>query len=152
MVILLMLVGGSSGSCAGGLKTGTVGVLLLALRSGLQGRDVVTFRGRTIPDQKVLSAMTLMLVFVFLFIAASMGIAIVDDVPYLAAAYETASAMATVGVTTGITPELSTVSHIILILLMYLGRVGVLSLSLAFMTQKKAHSKINYPHADVMIG
>lgn len=58
--------------------------------------------------------MTLMLVFVFLFIAASMGIAIVDDVPYLAAAYETASAMATVGVTTGITPELSTVSHIIL--------------------------------------
>jgi len=152
MCILLMLVGGSSGSCAGGLKTGTVGVLLLALRSGLQGRDVVTFRGRTIPDQKVLSAMTLMLVFVFLFIAASMGIAIVDDVPYLAAAYETASAMATVGVTTGITPELSTVSHIILILLMYLGRVGVLSLSLAFMTQKKAHSKINYPHADVMIG
>ena len=149
MCILLMLVGGSSGSCAGGLKTGTVGVLLLALRSGLQGRDVVTFRGRTIPDQKVLSAMTLMLVFVFLFIAASMGIAIVDDV---AAAYETASAMATVGVTTGITPELSTVSHIILILLMYLGRVGVLSLSLAFMTQKKAHSKINYPHADVMIG
>lgn len=83
MCILLMLVGGSSGSCAGGLKTGTVGVLLLALRSGLQGRDVVTFRGRTIPDQKVLSAMTLMLVFVFLFIAASMGIAIVDDVPYL---------------------------------------------------------------------
>ena len=152
MCILLMLVGGSSGSCAGGLKTSTVGVLLLALRSGLRGREVVTIRGRTIPQQKVLSAMTLMLVFVFMFIAASMAIAIIDDVPYLAAAYETASAMATVGVTTGITPGLSSASHTILIILMYLGRVWVLSFSLAFMTQKKAHSKINFPHADVMIG
>ena len=152
MCILLMLVGGSSGSCAGGLKTGTVGVLLLALRSGMRGREVVTIRGRTIPQQKVLSAVTLLLGFVFLFIVASMAIAVIDEVPYLAAAYETASAMATVGVTTGITPALSNASKSILILLMYLGRVGVLSISVAFMVQKRAQSKISYPHTDVMIG
>ena len=152
MCIILMLTGGSSGSCAGGLKTGTVGVLLLALRSGLRGRETVTIRGRTIPQQKVLSAVTLLLAVMMLFLAASIAIAVLDDVPYLAAAYETASAMATVGVTTGITPSLGTASHIILIILMYLGRVGFVSFSLAFLAQNPAKSKISYPEADVMIG
>ena len=152
MCILLMLTGGSSGSCAGGLKTGTVGVLLLTLRSGMRGRANVTVRGRTIPQEKVLSAVTLALVVAFLFLAASIAIAVLDNVPYLAAAYETASAMATVGVTTGITPELGTASHSILILLMYFGRVGFVSFSLAFLAQNPAKSKISYPEADVMIG
>ena len=152
MCIILMLTGGSSGSCAGGLKTGTVGVLLLALRSGLRGRETVTIRGRTIPQQKVLSAVTLLLAVMMLFLAASIAIVVLDDVPYLAAAYETASAMATVGVTTGITPSLGTASHIILIILMYLGRVGFVSFSLAFLAQNPAKSKISYPEADVMIG
>ena len=152
MCIILMLTGGSSGSSAGGLKTGTVGVLLLALRSGLRGRETVTIRGRTIPQQKVLSAVTLLLAVMMLFLAASIAIAVLDDVPYLAAAYETASAMATVGVTTGITPSLGTASHIILIILMYLGRVGFVSFSLAFLAQNPAKSKISYPEADVMIG
>ncbi len=152
MCIILMLTGGSSGSCAGGLKAGTVGVLLLALRSGLRGRETVTIRGRTIPQQKVLSAVTLLLAVMMLFLAASIAIAVLDDVPYLAAAYETASAMATVGVTTGITPSLGTASHIILIILMYLGRVGFVSFSLAFLAQNPAKSKISYPEADVMIG
>ena len=152
MCIILMLTGGSSGSCAGGLKTGTVGVLLLALRSGLRGRETVSIRGRTIPQQKVLSAVTVLLAVMMLFLAASIAIAVLDDVPYLAAAYETASAMATVGVTTGITPSLGTASHIILIILMYLGRVGFVSFSLAFLAQNPAKSKISYPEADVMIG
>ncbi|HJH62113.1 MAG TPA: potassium uptake protein, TrkH family [Firmicutes bacterium] len=152
MCILLMLTGGSSGSCAGGLKTGTVGVLLLSLRSGLRGRETVSVRGRTIPQQKVLSAVTLLLVVGILFLAASISIAVLDGVPYLAAAYETASAMATVGVTTGITPGLGSASHIILILLMYLGRVGFVSFSLAFLAQDPAKSKICYPETNVMIG
>lgn len=152
MCILLMLVGGSSGSCAGGLKTGTVGVLLLTLRSGMRGRAVVTLRGRTIPQEKVLSAVTLVLVVALIFLAASGAITVLDDVSYLDAAYETASAMATVGVTTGITPTLSDASHIILIVLMYLGRVGFVSFSLAFLAQNPARSKISYPETNVMIG
>lgn len=152
MCIVLMLIGGSSGSTAGGLKTGTVSVLLLATRSGLRGREVVTFRGRTIPQQKVLSAVTLVLIVLLVFLPASIAIAIVDDVPYLAAAYETASAMATVGVTTGITPMLSSASHLLLIVLMYLGRVGILSFSLAFLAQGRGESKLSYPKSDVMIG
>ena len=129
-----------------------MGVLLLSLRSGLRGRETGSVRGRTIPQQKVLSAVTLLLVVGILFLAASISIAVLDGVPYLAAAYETASAMATVGVTTGITPGLGSASHIILILLMYLGRVGFVSFSLAFLAQDPAKSKICYPETNVMIG
>jgi len=149
--ILFMLVGGSSGSTAGGLKTVTLGVLLLSLRSGLRGREDVVFRGRTIPHRKVLSALTLVLMVGFLFLCASMAIAIIDGVPYLTAAYEAASAIGTVGLTCGITPGLSPFSHLLLIMLMYLGRVGVLSFSVAFLTSR-AGDRISYPETDVMIG
>jgi trk system potassium uptake protein TrkH len=152
MSILLMLVGGSSGSTAGGLKTVTVGVLLLALKSCLRGRDEVTFRERTIPQRKVLAALTLVLVVGAVFIVSSMAIAIVDGVPYLAAAFEAASAIATVGLTTGITAGLSPLSHLMLIFMMYLGRVGILSFSLAFLTQSGGANKIGYPETRVMIG
>lgn len=150
--ILLMLVGGSSGSTAGGLKTGTLAVLLLSLRAGLRGSGAVTLRGWTIPQRKVLSAMTLTLVMGALFLAASMAIALIDGVPYLSAAYEAGSALGTVGLTTGITGGLSHITHGLLIAMMYLGRVGVLSFSLAFLTQGKVKSRIGYPESDVMIG
>jgi trk system potassium uptake protein TrkH len=152
MSVLLMMVGGSSGSTAGGLKTVTVGVLLLALKSCLRGREEVTFRERTIPQRKVLAALTLVLVVGAVFIVSSMAIAIVDGVPYLAAAFEAASAIATVGLTTGITAGLSPLSHLMLILMMYLGRVGILSFSLAFLTQSGGANKIGYPETRVMIG
>ena len=72
--------------------------------------------------------------------------------PYLHAAFETASALGTVGVTVGITPSLSPVSHVILICLMYLGRIGVLTFSMAFLTRSRYPAKIKYPNLDVMIG
>lgn len=152
LCILFMLVGGSSGSTAGGIKTVTLGVLLLAVRSGLRGRDTVTLRGRTIPMPKVLSAVTLALVIALMFLVASMAISVVDGTPYLAAAFEAASALGTVGLTTGITAGLSPFSHCVLIALMYLGRVGVLSFSMAFLAEGTVQSRISYPESDVMIG
>ena len=150
--VLFMLVGGSAGSTAGGIKTVTLGVLVLAMRAGLHGRSDVTIRGRTIPLTKVLSAVTLVLVVSVMFLFSSIAISLVDGVPYLAAAYETASALGTVGLTTGITPTLSTLSHVLLIVMMYLGRVGVLSFSVAFLSQGGRKSRISYPESDVMIG
>lgn len=152
MAIMMMLVGGSSGSTAGGLKTVTIGVLLLALRAGLRGREEVTFRGRTIPHQKVLAALTLVLVVGFVFLSAAMAIAIADGVPFLNAAFEAASAIGTVGLTTGITAGLSLFSRLLLIVMMYLGRVGVLSFSIAFLTRSGGANKISYPETNVMIG
>lgn len=152
MSTILMLIGGSSGSTAGGIKTATVAVLLLALRANLRGREQVTFRGRAIPFGQVLNAMTLTLVVLFVFLIASMVISTVEGLPYLNCAYEVASAMGTVGLTTGITPELTRISQSILIVLMYLGRVGILSFSIALMTGKRRPAKLRYPEINVMIG
>lgn len=149
---VLMLIGGSSGSTAGGLKTVTVAVLLLSLRSNMAGREQVTIRGRAISYRKVIDAMTLALIIIFLFLTGSIVISLADGVPYLHAAFETASALGTVGVTVGITPTLSAFSHVVLICLMYLGRIGVISFSVAFLTRSRYPAKIKYPNLDVMIG
>lgn len=149
---LLMLVGGSSGSTAGGVKTATAAVLLLALRAGLRGRSEVTLRRRAIPQERVINALTLVLVVLSLFFMGSLAISLIDGVPYLSAAFEAASAIATVGLTTGITAGLSPVSRVLLIFLMYLGRVGILSFSIAFLTAGRYPAKIQYPTVDIMIG
>ena len=147
-----MLIGGSSGSTAGGLKTATVAVLLLALRAGLTGKDQVVFRGRSVPLPRVLSAVNLVLVMGLIFLVCSMVISTLEGLPYMDCAFEVASAMGTVGLTTGITPELTRISQSILIVLMYLGRVGILSFSIALMTGKRRPAKLHYPEINVMIG
>lgn len=152
MSILFMLVGGSSGSTAGGLKTVTVGILMLALRDGLRGRDEVVVHGRTIPHKRVLNAMTLTLVVVLLFLSSAMALTVIDGLPFLDVAYEVASAMGTVGLSTGITTQLNLLSTLWIIALMYLGRVGILSFSIAFLAQNQPINKIHYPTMDIMVG
>ena len=152
MSVIFMLIGGSSGSTAGGLKTVTVGVLLLALRASLTGREQVVVRGRAIPYRRVLNAMTLTLVVLFLFLAGSMVISTAEKLPYLDCAFEVASALGTAGLTTGLTTLLSPFSQSILIALMYMGRVGILSFSIAFLTRTRYPAKLKYPNMDIMIG
>lgn len=152
MSCILMLIGGSSGSTAGGLKTSTVGILLLTMRAGLAGREEVTIRRRTISQRRVMTALTLTLIVVVLFLGIAMTISLTDDVHFLSAAFEAASALATVGVTVGITPTLTPFSHIILIIAMFLGRVGIMSFSVAFLARGRNAAKIHYPMVDIMIG
>ena len=149
---VLMLIGGSSGSTAGGLKTVTVWVLFMVLLSSLRGHDTLVFRGRSLSARRALNAVTLFMMVTFLFVSSAVVISLLDDVPFLSAAFETASALGTVGVTTGITSHLSMVSQIILIVLMYTGRVGVLSFSLAFIAHKNSSAKIKYPEFNIMLG
>lgn len=148
---LLMLVGGSSGSTAGGLKTVTVGVLLLTVWSSLRGQERVVLRGRTIPERRVLDAITLTLTVTLLFLTGSIALSLVDGLPFLAAMYEVASALGTVGLSMGATPGLSTASSLVIVLFMYLGRVGILSFSIAFLTRRSG-SKLTYPTAEILIG
>lgn len=149
---IFMLIGGSSGSTAGGMKTVTVWALGMVLFTSLRGRERITFRGRTLPARRAMDAVTLFLLVLTLWLCGSMAISVADSVPFLHAAYETASALGTVGLTTGITPTLSRASHILLIFLMYTGRVGGLSISIAFLTGRKVADKIKYPEFHVMIG
>ena len=150
--ILFMLVGGCSGSTAGGIKVGTVCVLLLAVRAGLMGREEVTLRGRAIPPRRVFDAMTLVFVAVALFLIGMLTLSAVDGVPLLDAAFEAASAIGTVGLTVGITPGLSIPSRLIVICLMFLGRVGILSFSMALWTRSRREPKIKRPTFNIMIG
>lgn len=152
MSILLMLVGGSSGSTAGGIKTVTVAILLLSLRAGLRGREQVTLRDRSIPAEKVRAATNLVLTVGLLFLASSMAISLLEEPTYLLVAFEAASAMATVGLSADLTSALGGASHLLLIALMYLGRVGILSFSLAFLTRRRGEAKVKFPSFDVMIG
>ena len=152
MSMLLMLVGGSSGSAAGGMKTVTVGILLFALRDGMRGRDQVVIDGRSIPANRILNAMTLALVMLSTFIIMSIALVVVDDLSFVAAAFEVASAMATVGLSVGITPDLSVVSTLLITMLMFLGRVGILSFSIAFLTQKRKGNLMHYPPVDILVG
>ena len=147
-----MLIGGSSGSTAGGLKTVTAAVLLLTLRARLTGREQVTFRGRAVPYAQVLNAMTLVLVMGLIFLVSSMVISTLEGLPYVDCAFEVASAMGTVGLTTGITPTLSMFSQSLLILLMYTGRIGLLSFSIALAVRHGRPAKLRYPEMNVMIG
>jgi len=144
-------VGGSSGSTAGGIKTVTVGVLLLTVWSSLRGREQVVFRGRTIPERKVLDAVTLTMTVLVLLMVGCMALSVVDGVPMLQAAYEVASAIGTVGLSMGLTPSLSTAGSLLIILYMFLGRVGILSFSIAFLI-RRAESKLRYPSVEMLIG
>ncbi len=150
--ILFMLIGGCSGSTAGGVKVGTVCVLLLAVRAGMTGREEVTLRGRSVAPRRVFDAMTLVFVALVLFLAGTLALSALDGVPLIDAAFEAASAIGTVGLTVGITPALSVPSRLIVIGLMFLGRVGILSFAMAFLTRRHGAPRIKYPAFNIMIG
>lgn len=128
LMMCLMLVGGSPGSTAGGFKTTALAALFLSFHSTLRGRSGVQAFGRRLEDDALSRATLLIFVYVMLALAGGVFLCIWDGVSLIAALFETCSAVATVGVTLGITPELSAPSHLVLIFLMYLGRVGGLTM------------------------
>ena len=152
MSCILMLIGGSSGSTAGGMKTVTIWVLFMVLFTSLRGRETITFQGRSVSARRAMNAVTLFLMVLFLFLGGSMLISMTHQTTFLHAAYETASALGTVGLTAGLTPILARPAQILLIALMYTGRVGVLSFSIAFLTRRQDSLKIQYPECRIMIG
>ena len=150
--IVLMLIGGSSGSTAGGLKTVTFVVLLMFLWNRIRGRYTVSVFHRTIADSHVLNAITIFILMVGLNFAGAVFICAVTPVSFADALYETVSAIATVGLTTGITPGLPPAAKIMIILFMYFGRVGVLTISFGFLRRKPAGEKYKYANTDLLIG
>ena len=150
--IFLMLIGGSSGSTAGGLKTVTFAVLLLFLWSRIRGKKSVSAFHRSVSDEQVLNALTLFGVMVGLTFAGAIFMAAMNPVSFVDSLYETVSALATVGLTTGITSGLSLATHLMLICFMYFGRVGILTISMGFLREDAAEKKYRYAKTDLMIG
>lgn len=137
IMIFLMLVGGSPGSTAGGLKTTTMAVLILNAFACFKRKEHVCAFGRRIDDSVIKNAATIVMMYITLFFIGGVSICTIEKLPLVASLFETASAIGTVGLTLGITPKLSLASQIILIILMYLGRVGGLTLIYATLSVKK---------------
>ncbi|EOT43499.1 TrkH family potassium uptake protein [Enterococcus dispar] len=159
LTIVLMYIGGTSGSTAGGLKTTTFGVLLIQMKSILKGRNRAEFSGRTIPAGAIFRALTLFFITLSLCILATMILSVTEKIPdvdglgleYIV--FEVVSAFGTVGLTMGLTPELSIVGKVIIISLMFIGRVGIMTVLLSLIAkarQQEQHFK--YPEESVLIG
>ena len=126
--ILLMLVGAAPGSTGGGMKMTTMTVLFLTSVAIFRNNSRTEAFGRTIPGEVIRNATTIAFMYISLCVLSGMFISLHEHLPLLTTCFETASAIATVGLTLGITPKLSPVSHMVLIFLMYIGRVGGLCL------------------------
>lgn len=143
VMILLMLIGGSPGSTAGGMKTTTFTILLLNAIATFRSQENAGAFGRRLEYNVIKNAATIAMLYFTLFFVGGIAISIYEDFPLLDCLYEAASAVGTVGLTLGITPELHVFSQVVLIILMYLGRVGGLTLIYAvFFGRNKKNAKL----------
>ena len=143
VIIILMLIGGSSGSTAGGMKTNTLAVLVSSAVSVFKRREDTNFFGRRIESDTLHRAAAILMLYLSLFLTSGIAISRIENLPLTDCMFEAASAIGTVGLTTGITPQLSIASKIILMLLMFFGRVGGLTfIYAAYMHPKKSFSKL----------
>ena len=150
-MIVLMIIGGSPGSTAGGIKTTTVAVLIANSLATFGRKDSSHFFKRRIDNQVVKNASTILIMYLVLSFTGAVAISTAEKIPFLKCLFETSSAIGTVGLTLGITPELGLFSQLILILLMFCGRVGGLTLIYAAISNTKKNIS-KYPLERITVG
>lgn len=151
LTIILMFIGGCPGSTAGGAKVTTITVLILYLRSMLTRTDGVNIFKRRLEDEAVSKAAAVFTTHMLLAVVATFLISMQQDLDLTVIVFDVVSAVSTVGMSTGITPHLVPGAKVILILLMYLGRVGSLSFAMSF-TDKKRLAHVRQPKEHISIG
>jgi len=152
LLIMLMFIGASSGSTGGGVKTSTIGVILGFLKSKITARDSVNLFRRTLPLESVMKAFTVITLAICVIFFSSFILLLTQPVASMKEAlFEVFSAFSTVGLSLGITPKLSSLGKIVIILTMYIGRIGPLTLLYAF-SRQKAYGRFEYVEETVMIG
>ena len=152
MVLLFMLIGGSAGSAAGGIKNVTAGILFLSAVRSLRGKSGISVFGRNVPDSQVVSALSIAF---FVLTACVMGIVVISFIqPELSTVdvvFEVVSAVATCGLSQGITASLAPASRIVIIVLMFLGRIGIMTVGMAAVLRRNAAEKTKHPDTWVMM-
>lgn len=151
IIILLMLVGGSPGSTAGGFKTTTLGILFFNLISTVRKKTDVECFGRSVPAPVVKTVLTIFVIYVILTTGSAIAISRVENIPMLSAMFESSSALATVGLSLDLTSGLGVVSKFILMGLMFAGRVGPLTIFMAFSPDKFSNVS-RLPNEEVRVG
>ena len=149
---VLMFIGGSSGSTAGGIKTVTFLVLVLTIWARARGKRAVCAFKRTIPDEQTQNAMIIAFIVLALAVFGGIFISATSPMSFTDAIYEAISALATVGLSAGGTASLSIPAQILIIVYMYFGRVGVLTISLGFLAGKQAEERFRYAETNLLIG
>ncbi len=143
IIIILMLIGGSPGSTAGGLKTTTLAVLVANTFSTIRRKKNANMFGRRIEDDTVKNASTLVSIYLTLTFLGTFIICLVEKLPIEECMFEVVSALGTVGLSLGITPGLSIVSHLLLCMFMFFGRVGGLTIIFAALGNKTSEVSQN---------
>ena len=153
LLIILMFIGGSPASTAGGIKTTTFGVLLFSTISTLRGEKKAVVMKKTIPVATILKCLAIIFICILLVLAVALGLQIIegDKFQFIDILFETVSAFATVGITRGITSDFSTLSKIILSVTMFLGRVGPTTLAIGIMKKRKV-SNLKYSEGHIIVG
>ncbi len=148
LTIILMIIGGAPGSTAGGIKVTTFSILILTAIFFMMGKEDVQVMKNNIPHQTIFKSMC---IFLLALLLISLGTFVIlsnnNDIPFFDALYEASSAFSTSGMSTGITPTLNTLSKCVLILMMFLGRIGPLTMVIAF-SQKQLIKKSTYKYSD----
>ncbi len=154
MMCILMFIGGSPGGTAGGIKTTTLGVLLLSLKSIYNNRNYINYSKKEINQAIVNKAFIVFIVYMVLVIVSVFVLLITDEAhSFIALLFETISAIGTVGLSTGITASLSVVGKIVIMLMMYIGRVGPITIILSTLSKASIKKEmIRYTQEDVLIG
>ena len=151
MMIFVMFAGGASGSTAGGIKLNTVAVVFAFFRSFLKNDRTVVIKKMSIPDEQVKKAFLILGFGLTIVSAAIFVLTVTESLPFLPMAFETVSAFATVGLSTGITAQFSVAGKLILIFLMFIGRVGPLTI-LTAAGKKEGSDTVEYPYGAISIG
>ncbi|NFD77149.1 Trk family potassium uptake protein [Clostridium botulinum] len=152
LTILLMFVGGASGSTAGGIKVTTAGVLIMTVVCVVKGKQDTEINKKRISKEIVYRALAITVIGLALVITVTMILSITEvKVPFEYYLYEATSAFGTVGITLGLTTKLSSIGKIVILLTMYAGRVGPLTLAIAF-ARKLKNSSIKYPEEKILVG
>ena len=151
LTVLLMLIGGSPGSTAGGVKTTTVAVLVLSVFAAFRAEKKAAAFGRSIPQETVLKSLSVLLTNAGCALTAAVAICALEKLPALDVLFETFSAIGTVGMSTGITAALRPFAACLIALLMFMGRVGSVSFSVALL-EKKQKLPLSYPEEEITVG
>ncbi|MGI6182375.1 MAG: TrkH family potassium uptake protein, partial [Agathobaculum sp.] len=151
LIIILMLVGGSPGSTAGGMKTTTLAVLLANAAAVFRRRESPHFFSRRVAGEAVAQAATVLMMYLVLFVAGGLVISKTEGLPVLTCLFETASAIGTVGLSLGATPQLHDFSRLILIGLMFFGRVGGMTLIFAALANRRGNVS-RLPQEKITVG
>lgn len=152
IMIVLMFIGGSPGGTAGGVKTTTFFLLIYAIVSMINRQDSVHFFKREVLISNVVKALVIFLMYTFIVLSACFLLLILENRAFIDILFEVVSALATVGLTVGITTELGMLSKLIIIVLMFIGRVGPITIALSLRRNANHDKGIRYPVADIIVG